>query len=53
MMSMFLLLMLIPDVGCRARRYAEERIIHAAEPVEEHHLDGAQDSKESDASEHH
>ena len=37
MMSVFLVLMLIPDVGCRARGYAEERMQHAAEPMEEHH----------------
>jgi cytochrome c oxidase subunit 4 len=30
MMSVFLVCMLIPDVGMRMRRYAEERVIHAA-----------------------
>ena len=40
MMSLFLLLMLIPDVGCRARKYDEERIIHVAVPVQEHHEEG-------------
>ena len=43
MMSLFLLLMLVPDVGCRRDWYAEERLIHAAESVEErggsHHPD--------------
>lgn len=34
MMSLFLLLMLIPDVGRRTARYAEERWLHAAEPVQ-------------------
>ena len=37
MMSVFLLLMLVPDVGCRYNRYAEERLLHAAEAVEHHH----------------
>lgn len=31
MMSIFLVLMLVPDVGMRTLRYSEERIIHAAE----------------------
>jgi cytochrome c oxidase subunit 4 len=31
MMSIFLLCMLIPDVGMRQRRYSEERAIHAAQ----------------------
>jgi len=32
MMSVFLLLMLVPDVGRRTDRYAEERWLHAAKP---------------------
>ena len=32
MMSIFLLLMLIPDIGRRTERYSEERWLHAAEP---------------------
>jgi cytochrome c oxidase subunit 4 len=32
MMSVFLLLMLVPDVGCRVNRYSEERLLHAADP---------------------
>src|SRR5262249_39770287 len=32
MMSIFLLLMLVPDVGRRTDRYAEERWLYAAEP---------------------
>ena len=32
LMSMFLLLMLIPDIGLRVQRYAEERFLYAAEP---------------------
>jgi caa(3)-type oxidase subunit IV len=31
-MSLFLLLMLSPDVGMRTRRYSEARWLHAAEP---------------------
>ena len=30
MMSVFLVCMLVPDVGMRIKRYSEERIIHAA-----------------------
>lgn len=33
MMSIFLLLMLIPDVGRRTDRYSEERWLHAAKPT--------------------
>jgi cytochrome c oxidase subunit 4 len=32
MMSIFLLLMLVPDIGRRTDRYAEERWLYAAEP---------------------
>jgi len=32
MMSIFLLLMLVPDIGRRTTRYAEERWLYAAEP---------------------
>ena len=32
LMSVFLLLMLIPDVGLRTRHYSEQRWLHAAEP---------------------
>src|SRR5437773_9658339 len=35
MMSIFLLLMLVPDVGRRTDRYAEERWLYAAEPKAE------------------
>lgn len=33
MMSMFLLLMLVPDIGRRTAHYSEERWLYAAEPV--------------------
>jgi cytochrome c oxidase subunit 4 len=32
LMSIFLMLMLIPDIGRRTDNYAEERWLHAAEP---------------------
>src|SRR4029453_2937716 len=44
MMSIFLLLMLVPDIGRRTTRYSEERWLYAAEPkekvVEEHGPEG-------------
>ena len=33
MMSVYLVLMLVPDVGLRMRKYAEERKVFAAEPM--------------------
>lgn len=36
MMSVFLLMMLVPDIGRRYNHYDEERLLHAAEPVEHH-----------------
>jgi len=35
-MSIFLMLMLIPDIGLRTRWYAEERWLHAPPPTEKH-----------------
>ncbi|HUG70058.1 MAG TPA: cytochrome C oxidase subunit IV family protein [Pirellulaceae bacterium] len=32
-MSLFLMLMLVPDIGLRVRNYSEERLLHAAKPV--------------------
>jgi cytochrome c oxidase subunit 4 len=32
MMSIFLMLMLVPDVGCRYPSYSKDRLIHAADP---------------------
>ena len=32
MMSIFLMLMLVPDIGLRTRNYSEERLLRAAEP---------------------
>lgn len=37
MMSIFLLLMLIPDVGRRTRTYSDERWLYAAEETVSHH----------------
>ena len=31
--SLFLLLMLVPDVGYRTRHYSQQRLLHAADPV--------------------
>jgi len=44
MMSLYLVLMLVPDVGLRQRKYAEERQVFAAEPAEHHavHAAGAE-----------
>ena len=32
LMSIFLMLMLVPDIGCRYPKYTEERLIHAPDP---------------------
>lgn len=32
-MSLFLMLMLVPDVGLRTRKYSEERLLYAAKPA--------------------
>lgn len=37
LMSVFLVLMLVPDVGRRTEKYSLERWRHASEPVEVHH----------------
>ena len=36
MMSVFLVCMLVPDVGLRQVSYSEERLIHAAQPTDAH-----------------
>ena len=33
LMSLFLVLMLVPDIGRRTRMYSEERMLHSAEPI--------------------
>jgi cytochrome c oxidase subunit 4 len=50
-MSLFLMLMLVPDVGLRGRWYSEERLLHAATPqVGPSHspLEQAHDAQHSD-----
>jgi cytochrome c oxidase subunit 4 len=44
MMSLFLLLMLIPDIGRRTEKYSEERWLHAAEPKSEKPADKGADA---------
>ncbi len=56
MMSIFLVCMLIPDVGLRARKYSEERRVFAAEAVDpgEHHAThGDEHGHEDDTSHGH
>ena len=36
MMSVFLMLMLVPDIGRRTQKYSDERWLHAAEPTLHH-----------------
>ncbi len=52
MMSMFLILMLVPDVGCRRMRYSEERIIHAAAPMPLESIERAAESHSADSADH-
>jgi cytochrome c oxidase subunit 4 len=40
MMSLFLALMLVPDIGLRTWWYTPERWLHAAQPEEHHEYDG-------------
>jgi cytochrome c oxidase subunit IV len=39
MMSLFLVLMLVPDIGRRTRNYSDDRWLYAAEPVVHHATD--------------
>ena len=49
-MSIFLVLMLVPDIGLRGRHYTEERRLHAAEPNSAaDHGDHSKDSKDHGA----
>ncbi len=52
MMSIYLMLMLVPDVGLRMRKYSEERKVFAAEAVvhedHAHAVDGHGDAGHSD-----
>ena len=52
-MSIFLLLMLVPDIGMRTRHYSEERWLNAAEPRAEHadgttHVEHGEDSADGE-----
>jgi cytochrome c oxidase subunit 4 len=57
LMSIFLLLMLIPDIGRRTEKYSDERWLHAPVPQAPHHSSGDSHSSEhgheSDASHEH
>jgi cytochrome c oxidase subunit IV len=48
MMSLFLLLMLIPDIGRRTSKYSEERWLHAAQPEPAKAPAAAADGKDHD-----
>lgn len=47
MMSLFLVLMLVPDVGRRTRTYSDDRWLHAAQPI------SAQEHKHEHEADHH
>jgi cytochrome c oxidase subunit 4 len=50
MMSVFLVCMLIPDVGMRQKKYSEERLIHAAQVESDvHHAAASAESNEHPA----
>ena len=50
MMSIFLMLMLVPDIGMRTHWYSEERDLHSAEPIPE--VIAEYDAGEQDAKGH-
>jgi cytochrome c oxidase subunit 4 len=47
MMSLFLVLMLVPDVGRRTRNYSDERWLHSARPQLVKHADGSHTNTEA------
>jgi cytochrome c oxidase subunit 4 len=53
-MSVFLVLMLIPDVGQRAKNYAEERYLYSSEPVvhADHHAHAHEENHAPDEPAH-
>ena len=53
MMSCFLVLMLIPDVGLRGNWYSEERVVHAAAVDSGEHADHGDAHGEHDADHGH
>lgn len=52
-MSVFLVCMLIPDIGMRERKYAEERTAYAAERVVEHDANGHSSGNDHPSPGHH
>jgi cytochrome c oxidase subunit IV len=52
MMSIFLLLMLVPDVGRRTDRYSEERWLYAAEPRAQDQEQAAKTHTDHDHADH-
>lgn len=52
LMSIFLMLMLVPDVGCRYPKYTEPRLIHAADPDTREPSHAGSHSAENGAGEH-
>jgi cytochrome c oxidase subunit 4 len=53
MMSLFLLLMLVPDIGRRTEKYSEERWLHAAQPQPRQHPAPADEYADDHAKEGH
>jgi cytochrome c oxidase subunit 4 len=59
MMSLFLVLMLVPDIGRRTRNYSDDRWLHSARPkpvvkhVDGHHDEGAGHSHDGGAGHSH
>lgn len=52
LMSIFLMLMLVPDIGCRYPKYTEQRLIHAADPETREPSHAAAHAAESPAGDH-
>lgn len=50
MMSIFLMLMLVPDIGCRYPHYSYDRLIHSADPGTGEH--GHDDVPHDDSADH-
>jgi len=53
MMSVFLVLMLVPDVGKRTRHYSEQRWSQSAEPVSDAAHDDDDESQHDDSHDNH
>ncbi len=53
MMSIFLLVMLTPDIGCRYSHYSEERLLFAADPETSDHDSHTEAGHAGDAAEEH